>query len=114
MCPRFLQSKTVELNPVSDDLLLDGRSIFLFFSFIFCTNYFQSLANMKVPKSNDFRVQFTFDDFEFVSPWFRLRDPANGVSLIMLNIIFVFSGSRIVDVKWDADCRNPPSFFLFF
>lgn len=46
----------------------------------------------------------SFDEMNFISPWFPVKDIASSSNLVMLNIIFVFNGASIIDVKWDADC----------
>ena len=46
-----------------------------------------------------------FDELNFISPWFPIKDLSRGMSLVMLNVVFVFNGPNIIDVKWDADCR---------
>lgn len=46
-----------------------------------------------------------FDEMNFISPWFSVKDLQSQTSLVMLNVIFVFNGANIVDVKWDADCK---------
>ena len=54
---------------------------------------------------SNFRFMLGFDELNFISPWFSVKDMSRGSSLVMLNIVFVFSGTSIIDVKWDADCK---------
>lgn len=55
--------------------------------------------------SNNFRFMLGLDDLRFISPWFAVKDFDRGSNLVMLNVIFIFNGPNIIDVKWNADCK---------
>ena len=51
----------------------------------------------------------SFEDENFISPWFPVRDMSREQSLVLLNVVFIFHGPNIVDIKWDPDCKAPPA-----
>jgi hypothetical protein len=65
-------------------------------------------------KSGDFRVMFGVgpEGNAFISPWFKIKDAALGINLVVINVVFTYSGNNIDKVEWDADCMLSSFFSL--